>query len=370
MIPFLDLKDINNRYLQEIQEAVMRVLNSGWYLNGNALETFEKNYSNYIQCNYTIGVANGLDALRIILRGYIELGLLKEEDEIIVPANTYIASILAITENNLVPKFIDSKLSNFQIDDDLIEKNIGPRTKAIMLVHLYGQCSFTEKIEKLIEKHNLITIEDNAQAHGSMYKGMRTGSIGNASGHSFYPGKNLGAMGDAGAITTNDIELAEICRTISNYGAEKKYVNTVKGLNSRMDEIQAAILNVKLKYLEDDLSIKRAIGKKYDNEINNPYITKAITKNYISHSYHLYPILTDYRNDLIDYLKCNRINTLIHYPIPPHKQKCYLEYNHLTFPNCEYIHKSEVSIPISGTLSLNDVTYIIEVLNNWKPTQS
>lgn len=369
MIQFLNLKDLNSPYNSEIKQAIENVIDSGWYLNGNELSKFEKNYGNYIGCDYTVGVANGLDALRIILKGYISLGILKSNDEILVPANTYIASILAITDNNLKPVFIDSNEVNYQIDDQLIEGSIGENTKAILLVHLYGQCSYTPKIKKLVEKYNLIVVEDNAQAHGSFYEQNRTGSIGDAAGHSFYPGKNLGAMGDAGAITTNNSKLAKICRSIANYGSETKYVNTEQGLNSRMSEIQAAILNVKLKYLDKEISIRRKIGVEYNNGINNSFIRKAKVEDYNSHSFHIYPILTDYRDELREYLRDRDIETLIHYPIPPHKQSCYPEYNHLKIPVCEYIHKSELSLPISSMLSPENVTYIIETINEWSPKE-
>lgn len=367
MIPFLSLKDINSKYINDIKTAVNRVIDSGWYLNGAELSNFEKSYSNYLGSKYTIGVANGLDALRIILKGYIELGVFKKNDEILVPSNTFIASILAITDNNLKPIFIDSNQKNFQIDEDLIEEKISKKTKGILLVHLYGQCSYTENIGKLCVKYNLKLIEDNAQSHGSIYKGKKTGTIGDAAGHSFYPGKNLGAFGDAGAITTDNKDLANVCRALSNYGSTKKYENTYLGYNSRLDEIQAAILNVKLKHLDEDVLLRQEIGKKYLNEIKNKYIKLPFVDNIKSHAFHLFPLLSEHRDDLQVYLKSNNIETLIHYPIPPHLQNCYKKYKELNFPVSEMIHNQELSIPISPTLHMDDVLIIIDILNKWTP---
>lgn len=367
MIKFLDLKKINEKYQKEIHQAVLRVIESGWYLQGNESKLFDENYANFTGVSYSLGVANGLDALRLILRGYIELGLMSPGDEVIVPANTFIASILAITDNGLIPVMIDSKESNFQIDDDLIEYAITSKTKAIMIVHLYGQCSYTEKIGDLCKKFNFKLIEDNAQAHGCIFNGNRmTGSIGDAAGHSFYPGKNLGAMGDAGAITTNDRQLIEVVRSIANYGSKIKYTSEYKGLNSRLDEIQAAILNVKLKYLNEDIKHRRAIAKLYKSQIINPLIEVPEISDWNAHVFHLFPILIENRDQLQKHFSENNIQTLIHYPIPPHKQVCYSEYQHFKFPITERIHNQELSLPISPVMEIDDASRIISVLNNWK----
>lgn len=367
MIKFLDLKKITQKYEAEIQEAVLRVVDSGWYLQGNENKLFEENYAKYIGTSHAIGVANGLDALRLILRAYMELGIMSPGDEIIVPANTFIASTLAITDNGLVPVMIDSKESNFQMDDNLIEAAITPKTKAIMIVHLYGQCSYTNKIGDLCKKFNLKLIEDNAQAHGCKFNGqVITGSIGDAAGHSFYPGKNLGAFGDAGAITTNDDQLAEIIRALANYGSKIKYVSEYKGLNSRLDEIQAAVLGVKLKYLDIDTNHRRTIAKLYHSQIKNPLIQLPEILDWEAHVFHLFPILTANRDGLQKYLASCQIQTLIHYPIPPHKQACYIEYHNSCFPIAEKIHNQELSLPISPVMQLEDAKYIVEVLNNWK----
>ena len=367
MIKFLDIKKITQKYQTEIHEAVLRVVDSGWYLQGNENKLFEENYAKYIGTSHAIGVANGLDALRLILRAYIELGVMSEGDEIIVPANTFIASTLAITDNGLVPVMIDSKESNFQMDENLIEAAITPKTKAIMIVHLYGQCAYTEKIGSICKTANLKLIEDNAQAHGCKYEGkMITGSIGDAAGHSFYPGKNLGAFGDAGAVTTNDSKLAEVIRSLANYGSKIKYVSEYKGLNSRLDEIQAAILGVKLKYLDIDTNHRRTIAKLYQSLINNPLLQLPEISDWDAHVFHLFPILTENRDGLQRYLGDNQIQTLIHYPIPPHKQVCYNEYNKLSYPIAEKIHNQELSLPISPVMNSEEAMQVIDVVNNWK----
>ena len=367
MIAFLDLKKVNQQYSDEIEAAVKRVINSGWYIDGQEKERFEKNYANFIGSAYAIGVANGLDALRIIIRAYIELGVFEEGDEILVPANTFIASIMAITDNGLTPVLIDANKDSLQIDENEIEKAISTKTKAIMLVHLYGQSSFTEKIIKLSNKYDLKIIEDNAQAHGCKFQGKTTGSIGDAAGHSFYPGKNLGALGDAGAVTTSDYALATTIRSLSNYGSRIKYVVEYTGYNSRLDEMQAAILNVKLKYLNLELEKRKNIAELYLKKIRNPHITLPVVSDRDSHVFHLFPILTRKRDDLQLYLKDNGIQTLIHYPIPPHKQDCYTEMNHLCFPITEEIHNNELSLPIGPEISLEEVVFISDVVNKWYP---
>ena len=365
MIKFLELKKITDKYSEEIHEAVSRVIDSGWYLQGKENEDFERSYSEYIGTRYAIGVANGLDALRLILSAYMEMGIMQEGDEIIVPANTFIASILAITDNNLTPVLIDPDLNTFQIDDSLIEQAINPKTKAIMIVHLYGQCAYTDKIHSLCEKYHLKLIEDNAQAHGCLYKGRKTGSLGDAAGHSFYPGKNLGALGDAGAVTTDNKELADIVRSLANYGFSKKYVSDYQGLNSRLDEIQAAILNVKLKYLDEDTKIRKQVARYYIENISNTQISTPKVKDWDAHVFHLFPVLCKKRDCLQKYLEEHGIQTVIHYPIPPHRQKCYAYLNTLQFPVTEQIHQQELSLPISSILTPEEIEHITETINTF-----
>lgn len=366
MIKFLDLKKINEQHQSEIEERVLNTCRSGWYLQGEENKKFENNFKKYIETNNCIGVANGLDALRLILRGYIELGLITEGDEVIVPAHTYIASILAITDNNLVPIFVEPSVLNFNIDIDKIEEKITSKTKAIMIVHLYGQVVFSEKLSQLAKKFNLKIIEDNAQAVGATYKDLKTGNLGDAAGFSFYPGKNLGAQGDAGAITTNDDSLATIVRALANYGSEEKYENKFKGLNSRLDEVQASILDVKLKYIDQENKRRREIAFKYCNSIkNDKIILPHFPENENEHVWHLYVIQTENRKDLQEFLTANEIQTIIHYPIPPHKQLAYSEYNNLSFPITERLHNSVLSIPISPVLTDEEVSEIIKVLNNY-----
>lgn len=365
MIQFLSLKDITAKYAEEIHEAVKRVVDSGWYLQGEENNRFERNYSAYIGSKHTVGCANGLDALIWIFRAYIEMGLMKQGDEVIVPANTYIASILAITENGLKPVLVEPSLLNYQIDEDNIEKAITSRTRAILIVHLYGQCAYTEKIARLCEKYNLKLIEDNAQAHGCLYRGKKTGSLGDAAGHSFYPGKNLGALGDGGAITTNDDELAKVVRALANYGSSEKYVFKYTGRNSRLDEIQAAILDVKLRHLDEDVAKRKQVAKFYIDNITNPKIITPIVKDWDEHVFHLFPIRCEQRNDLQKYLSENGIQTVIHYPIPPHKQECYKEWNDLSFPITEKIHNEELSLPMSPCLTEEQIREVVRVVNEF-----
>jgi dTDP-4-amino-4,6-dideoxygalactose transaminase len=365
MIQFLSLKDITAKYAEEIHEAVKRVVDSGWYLQGEENNRFERNYSAYIGSKHTVGCANGLDALIWIFRAYIEMGLMKQGDEVIVPANTYIASILAITENGLKPVLVEPSLLNYQIDEDNIEKAITSRTRAILIVHLYGQCAYTEKIARLCEKYNLKLIEDNAQAHGCLYRGKKTGSLGDAAGHSFYPGKNLGALGDGGAITTNDDELAKVVRALANYGSSEKYVFKYTGRNSRLDEIQAAILDVKLRHLDEDVAKRKQVAKFYIDNITNPKIITPIVKDWDEHVFHLFPIRCEQRNDLQKYLSENEIQTVIHYPIPPHKQECYKEWNDLSFPITEKIHNEELSLPMSPCLTEEQIREVVRVVNEF-----
>lgn len=365
MIKFLDLQKTTQAYSTEIKEAINRVVDSGWYLLGNELKTFENNYAQFIGTKHCIGVANGLDALRLILKAYIEMGIMTEGDEVIVPANTYIASVLAITDNQLVPVFVEPDFETYQIDSTKIEKVITSRTKAIMIVHLYGQCAFNNKIESLCQHYNLKLIEDNAQAHGCKYEGKVTGSLGNAAGHSFYPGKNLGAFGDGGAVTTNDEQLAKVIRSLANYGSSTKYVCEFQGLNSRLDEIQAAILDVKLKHLNQDTELRREIARYYIKNIVHADIKLPVIKDWNSHVFHIFPILSNRRNELQAYLTSNGIQTLIHYPIPPHKQECYKEWNHILFPITEKIHNEELSLPISSVISIEEVKIVTDFINKW-----
>lgn len=366
MVPFLSLQKITEKYRPEILAAITKVVDSGWYLQGSANLEFEQSYSSYIGVKHTIGVANGLDALRLILRAYLELGILQEGDEVIVPANTYIASILSITDNNLKPIFVEPDVNTLQIDENKIEEAISSKTKAIMIVHLYGRCSYNPKIETIIKNYNLKLIEDNAQAHGCLYQDRMTGSLGDAAGHSFYPGKNLGALGDAGAVTTNDDQLADAIRALSNYGSKVKYVSDYKGLNSRLDEIQAAILNVKLKYLNEDIEARRYVAGRYYNEINNSLIFIPKLDDWKSHVFHLFPVFSDKRDELQEYLKLNGVQTLIHYPIPPHLQNCYKEFSDIYLPITEKIHNEELSLPISPVMSNEEVSIVIEKVNSWK----
>ena len=369
MIPFLSLKDVTALHEAEINEAVNRVVNGGWYLQGKENEKFEENYSKFIGTNYTIGCANGLDALIWIFRAYIELGVMKPGDEVIVPANTYIATILAITENNLKPVLVEPKLNTLEIDDDLIEAAITPKTKAIAIVHLYGRNAYTEKIGALCKKYNLKLIEDNAQAHGCKHiDGRMTGSIGDAAGHSFYPGKNLGALGDAGAVTTNDSELAAAVRALANYGSQKKYVFKYTGRNSRLDEIQAAVLDVKLKYLIEDNQHRKEVAHYYYEHINNPLITLPDLLPDEQNAYHLFPILVaeGKRDALHDYLEQHDVGTVIHYPIAPHKQECYKEWNNISLPITERIANEELSLPIGPTITLEQITKVISFINSFK----
>ena len=369
MIPFLSLKEVTGLHAAEIEEAVKRVVESGWYLQGAENERFEGDYARFIGSKYCVGCANGLDALVWIFRAYIELGVMKPGDEVIVPANTYIATILAITENGLVPVLIDPKADTLEIDDTHIEAAITPRTRAVCIVHLYGRNAYTDKIGSLCKKYGLKLIEDNAQAHGcTCADGRVTGSIGDASGHSFYPGKNLGALGDGGAVTTDDPELAQAVRTLANYGSSAKYVFKYTGRNSRLDEIQAAVLDVKLRHLEADNAHRQQVAKMYYEGIKNPLITLPVCLPDEQNVYHLFPILCTKRDELQTYLKENGVETLIHYPIPPHKQECYASaaWNvGLQLPVTERIAAQELSLPIGPSIKPEDVQFIIDLINRF-----
>lgn len=365
MIKYLDLEKVTASHGKEINEAVSRVINSGWYLQGKENENFEKDYADYIGTEHCIGCANGLDALIWIFRAYMELGIMEAGDEVIVPANTYIASILAVLENGMKPVLVEPDISTFQIDPEKIEAAITPRTKAILIVHLYGQCAYTDRIGKMCKKYNLKLVEDNAQAHGCKFMGQRTGSLGDAAAHSFYPGKNLGAFGDAGAVTTDNAELAEVIRALINYGSIRKYVFRYKGRNSRLDEIQAAVLDVKLKYLDEENERRKQIAERYIDGITNPAIITPRATNREAHVFHIFPILTSRRDELQQYLATNGVQTIIHYPIPPHKQECCKEWNAWSFPITERIHAEELSLPISPVLADDEVNEVIRLLNSW-----
>ena len=372
-VPFLSLRDISEKYKSELYEAVLRVVDSGWYLQGKENAVFEQHYAKYIGTNYCVGCANGLDALILIFRAYMELGILNPGDEVIVPANTYIATILSITENGLVPILIEPNPNTLEIDDSLIEDKITPKTKALVIVHLYGRNAYTEKIEKICEKYNLKLVEDCAQSHGcKSFDGRRTGGIGDAAGHSFYPGKNLGALGDGGAVTTNDSVLADTIRTLANYGSNKKYVFKYEGRNSRLDELQAAILDVKLRHLDEDNNLRQQVAAYYYEHLQHPLVTLPKHLPNEENVYHIFPIIVSgkgNRNRLRDYLADHNIDTICHYPIAPHKQECYSKvlWNtpQLSLPITERLADEELSLPISPCMTKEQIEYVVEVVNGW-----
>ena len=364
-VPFLSLKDITAKYADELHEAVNRVVDSGWYLQGSENKQFEKDYAHYIGTKYCVGVANGLQALELMIRSYKMLKGWQDGDEIIVQANTYIATILSISQNNLKPVLVEPNADSLMLDCAEIEKVITPKTRGLMIVHLYGRCLFNDKISDLCGKYNLTLFEDNAQAHGCSYNGRKTGSFGAVAAHSFYPGKNLGAFGDAGAITTNNEEIADLVRTLANYGSSKKYVFDFIGENSRLSELDAAVLDVKLRHLDDDNNLRKKIAKMYYEGIKNPLIKMPAPLPGEQNVFHVFPVFTEKRDELQQYLKEHEIGTIIHYPIPPHKQKAYSEWNNLSLPITEKIHKEELSIPMSPTLTDEQVEYVIETINKW-----
>lgn len=361
MIPFLDLHKINERFRNQFDAKLKEILDSGWYLQGKQNEAFCEHFATYCGTKYALGVANGLDALRIIIKAYgFDMG-----DEIIVPANTFIATVLAVSDNGCTPVFVEPDINTYTINPSLIEEKITTRTKAIMAVHLYGQACQMDEINAIAKKYNLKVIEDAAQAHGALYKGKRVGNLGDAAGFSFYPGKNLGALGDAGGITTNDKDMYEKCKALANYGSDYKYHHVYKGLNSRLDEMQAAFLDVKLGSLDDDNNRRREISKFYRDNINNPNIILPSTEDELSHVWHIFAVRTTNRDNLIKYLNDNGIQTNIHYPTPPHKQLAYTEYKEQSYPITEEIHKRVLSIPMSPVLRDDDVEMVVKILNNF-----
>lgn len=361
MIKFLDLKKINNRYREEIDSRIKNILDKGWYLQGEENENFTKNFANFCGTKFALGVANGLDALNLIIKAY-GFG---NGDEIIVPANTYIATILAISENGCIPILVEPDIKTYNINPDSIEEKITTKTKAIMGVHLYGQAVQMEKIWKIAKKYNLKIIEDSAQAHGAIYQENRTGNLGDASGFSFYPGKNLGCIGDGGAVTTNDEELFNKIKAIANYGSDRKYHHIYKGVNSRLDEIQAAVLDVKLKHLDSDNNKRREISKYYRENIKNSKIILPETYDEKSHVWHIFAVRTKNRDEFQKYLTEKGIQTIIHYPTPPHKQGAYKEWNNLSFPITEEIHNTILSLPISPVMTDSEIEKVVEVVNEY-----
>ena len=366
MIKFLDLQAINLQYKDEIEHQLLKIFRSGWYISGEEVKSFNNHLAEFTGVRHAIGVANGLDALRLIFKAYMQLGVMEEGDEVIVPANTFIATVLSVSDNRLIPVFVEPDIETYNIDIKRIEEKITSKTKAILIVHLYGRAVFSNELLQLAKKYNLKIIEDNAQAIGAKWNNIRTGALGDVAAFSFYPGKNLGALGDAGAITTNDTVLAERVKTIANYGSSEKYVNDVMGVNSRLDEIQAAILNVKLKYLENENNSRRVAARFYFSEIKSKkIILPEIPANEDEHVWHLFVIRCKNRDELKLYLQENGIQTLIHYPIPPHLQKAYKNLNHLKFSITEKIHDEVLSLPISSLLTAEEMRKIADTINKF-----
>ena len=369
-ISYLSLQRVTAQHQAELESAVKQVTESAWDLKGEATRRFENDYARFIGTQCCVGCGNGLDALTLIFRAYKELGRWQDGDEVIVPANTYIASILSVTENGLKPVLVEPRLDTLELDDSQLENHLSDRTRAVLLVHLYGRCAMTHQIADFCHRRHLLLIEDNAQAHGCMFDGRRTGSLGDAAAHSFYPGKNLGALGDAGAITTDDASLAALCRALGNYGSSRKYVFPYKGRNSRMDEIQAAVLSVKLRFLDTDNRRRWQIATYYAQHISNPMVTlpgaEAWLRGDVNHVFHIFPVLSVCRNELQEYLKQKGIGTMIHYPIPPHRQGCYPEWHTLSLPITERIHREELSIPCNQTMTDEKVRYVVETINRFK----
>lgn len=366
MIEFLSLKDVNSVMSAELKKAAERVIDSGWFISGNELKTFEENFAKYCEVKHCLGVANGLDALTLTLRAWKELGKLKEGDEVIVPSNTYIASVLSITENGLKPVLVEPDEKSFNLDPKLIVKNLSSKTKVILPVHLYGQIADMPAIMKIAQEHNLLVLEDSAQSHGAKIAGKKSGNWGDASGFSFYPGKNLGALGDAGAITTNSDELAETIKYLRNYGSKIKYKNEYKGVNSRLDEMQAAFLDVKLKFLDKQTERRKDVAEKYLAGIKNSLVQLPHVQERDQHVWHLFVVRTSERERFNKHLSDHKIQTLIHYPIPPHKQQAYKELNDMSFPLTEKIHEEVLSLPIGPTITDAEINQVIAAVNSFK----
>ena len=367
MVKFFDLQKITMMHGDEYKESVNRVIESGWFIQGNETKHFETDYAKYIGTDHCVTVANGLDALYLLMRGYKEMGIMQDGDEIIAPANTYIATIIAITRNNLVPILVEPTWEHLEIDIDQIEQHITPKTKGVMIVHLYGRLAYDDKLGEICKRHGLKLMEDCAQSHGCAWKGVKTGALGDAAAHSFYPCKNLGALGDAGAVTTNDQQLASVIRALANYGSQQKYVFKYVGMNSRMAETDAAVLDVKLKYLDEDNQTRQELAAYYYENIKNPLITlpKRIANE--NNVYHQFPIFCEKRDELQKFLKENDIQTLIHYPIPPYKQDCYKRWNTRSYPITEKIHAQELSIPMNQVLKESEAKLIVDSLNSFRP---
>jgi len=366
MVDFLDLRTVNAEFRAELIDAATRVIDGGWFIGGNELAAFEREFADYCGTRYCVGVGNGLDALILTLRAWKELGRLRDGDEIIVPANTYIASILAISASNLTPILVEPSPTTFNLSAEQVSAAITERTRAILPVHLYGQLADMPNIMPLARKHDLLVLEDAAQAHGAEAAGKRAGNWGDAAGFSFYPGKNLGALGDAGAITTNDETLAQTLMALRNYGSHEKYKNDIKGVNSRLDEIQAAFLRVKLRHLADHTKRRREIALRYTSAIKNPSVALPPWTNESEHVFHLFVIKTSYRDALAKHLLANDVKTLIHYPIAPHRQMAYAELAHLDLPITELLHKQVLSLPMSPAMTDNEVSTVIDAVNRFK----
>lgn len=373
MIEFCNLQRCNESCSAEIQEALRRTADSGRYLRGTQTQAFEEEYARYIGTQHCVGCGNGLDALTLIFRAYIELGLMRQGDEVIVPANTYIASMLAVSRCGLIPVLVEPSIDTLQIDDTRIEEAITERTRAIMIVHLYGRCAHTKRIERICREHRLKLVEDNAQAHGCRYHEgetfRRTGALGSAAAHSFYPTKNIGALGDAGAVTTDDDALADVVRKIANYGMSQRYVFDYVGINSRLDELQAAVLRVKLRHIESQNAQRQATAREYIERVHNPFITLPSEEYRQNSVFHIFPVLCKRRDDLRRWLADGGVQTDVHYPSPPHKQRCYPEWHELSLPITEQIHREEVSLPINPTLTATEVDTIIDLLNAFSPQE-
>lgn len=365
MIPFLDLKKVNERYQSDIEQAVLRVARSGWYILGEEVKQFETLFADHCQVKHCVGVGNGLEAIKLILCAYKELGVMSNGDEVIVAANTYIASILAISESGLIPVLVEPDIRTYNIDPKKIEEKITPKTKAILPVHLYGLCCPMDEINEIVQKYNLKVIDDAAQAHGALYNGLPVGGLCDATAFSFYPTKNLGALGDGGAITTNDNQLAEVIRALANYGTEVRYINKYRGFNSRLDEIQAAILSAKLQYLRGDTTYRQELATKYLNEVTNDQITLPLVDIISKHAFHMFVICCPRRDELQKYLMDRGIQTQIHYPLPPHKQEAYKEWNDLSFPITEKIHQQVLSLPLNVVLTVSETTEVIDCINQF-----